>query len=121
MRRRVFLGFLGGAVALPLAGQAQPGVRLRRVAILLRATADDLDYQALVAAFCRRLGHLGWIVGHNTRLDTCWASADAAAVRKHAAELAGLAPDGILAHGSMTVGPVLEATRTVPIVFPVVA
>jgi putative tryptophan/tyrosine transport system substrate-binding protein len=121
MRRRVFLGFVGGAVAWPLAGQAQQGERMRRVAILLPASADDLDYQAFVAAFLQELAQLGWIVGRNMRIDTRWATADAAAVRKHAAELATLAPDVILAHGGTTVGPLLQVTRTVPIVFPIVA
>ena len=62
---------------------------------------------------------MGWTDGSNVRIDTCWATTDAAAIRRHAAELAALAPDVILAHGSLTVGPLLQATRTVPIVFPV--
>src|SRR5262245_12805879 len=115
MRRRVFLGFVGGAVAWPLAGKAQQGERMRRVGIILPATADDLDFQAFVAAFLQGLGQLGWIVGRNMQIDTCWATANTAAIRRQAAELAALAPDVILAHGSMTVGPLLEATRTVPI------
>src|SRR5262249_57552430 len=98
MRRRVFLGFVGGAVAWPLAGQAQPGERMRRVAILLPATADDLDYQAFVASFLQGLGQLGWIVGRNVRIETRWASTDAAAVRKHAAELAAPPPPVTFAH-----------------------
>jgi putative ABC transport system substrate-binding protein len=94
---------------------------MRRVGILLPATAEDLDFQAFVAAFLQGLGQLGWIVGRNIRIDTRWATAEAAAIRRHAAELAALAPDVILAHGGGTVGPLLQATRTVPIVFPVVA
>jgi putative ABC transport system substrate-binding protein len=121
MRRREFFSFVGGAVAMPLAAQAQQGERMRRVGILLPATADDLDFQALVAAFLQGLGQLGWIVGRNMRIDTRWATADAAAIRRHVAELAALAPDVILAHGGATVGPLLQATRTVPIVFPIVA
>src|SRR5262245_5785100 len=122
MRRRQIIRFFVAVVAAwPLAGQAQPGERMRGVGILLPATADDLDYQALVAAFLQALGQLGWIVGRNIRIDTRWATADAATVRKHAAELAALAPDVILAHGGGTVGPLLQATRTVPIVFPIVA
>ena len=121
MRRREFFSFVGSAVAWPLAAQAQPGERMRRVGILLPATADDLDFQALVAAFLQALGQLGWIVDRNMRIDTRWATADTAAIRRHAAELVALAPDVILAHGGATVGPLLEATRTVPIVFPIVA
>jgi putative ABC transport system substrate-binding protein len=121
MRRREFFSFVGSAIAWPLAAQAQPGERMRRVGILLPATADDLDYQAFVAALLQALGQLGWIVGGNMRIDTRWASTDAAVIRRHAAELVALAPDIILAHGGATVGPLLEATRTVPVVFPVVA
>jgi putative ABC transport system substrate-binding protein len=114
MRRREFFSFVGSAVAWPLAAQGQPSERMRRVGILLPATADDLDFQAFVAAFLQELGQLD-------RIDTRWASADAAAIRRHAAELVALAPDVILAHGGGTVGPLLQATRTVPIVFPIVA
>ena len=121
MRRREFITLLGSAVAWPLAAQGQPSERMRRVGILLPATADDLDLQAFVAAFLQELGRLDWIVGRNMRIDTRWASADAAAIRRHAAELVALAPDVILAHGGATVGPLLQATRTVPIVFPIVA
>ena len=64
-------------------------------------------------------GALGWTIGRNVRIDIRWATANAAEIRRHAAELAALAPDVILAHGASTVGPLLQATRTVPIVFPV--
>ena len=64
---------------------------------------------------------MGWSIGRNVRIDTRWATANAGDIRRHAAELAALTPDVILAHGSSTVGPLLQATRTVPIVFPVVA
>jgi len=121
MRRREFFSFVCSAVAWPLAAYAQQAERMRRVEILLPATADDLDYQAFVAAFLQGLGQLGWTVGRNMRIDTRWATADAAAIRRHAAELAALAPDVIVPHGGATVGPLMQATRTVPIVFPVVA
>jgi ABC-type uncharacterized transport system substrate-binding protein len=122
VRRRDFIKVIvGSATTWPLSVPAQQGERMRRVGILLAATADDLDYQAFVAAFLQALGQLGWIVGRNMRIDTRWASADAAAIRRHAAELVALAPDVILAQGSATVGPLLQATRTVPIVFPIVA
>ena len=88
MRRREFFSFVCGAVTWPLAAQAQQGERMRYVGILLPATADDLDYQAFVAAFLQGLRQLGWIVGRNMRIDTRWATADAAGIRKHAAELA---------------------------------
>ena len=77
-------------------------------------------FQDRVGAFLQGLALLGWTIGRNVRIDTRWATANAAEIRRHAAELAALAPDVILAHGAATVGALLQATRTVPIVFPVV-
>jgi putative tryptophan/tyrosine transport system substrate-binding protein len=94
---------------------------MRRIGILLPATADDPSFQAWVGAFLQGLALLGWSIGRNVRIDSRWATANAAEIRRHAAELAALAPDVILAHGTSTVGPLLQATRTVPIVFAVVA
>ena len=121
MRRREFIGLLGGlAMRLPLAARAQQRERMRRIGVLLPAAADDAEFQARVGAFLQALALLGWTIGRNVRIDTRWATANAADIRRHAAELAALAPDVILAHGASTVGPLLQATRTVPIVFPVV-
>jgi putative tryptophan/tyrosine transport system substrate-binding protein len=119
LRRRDFITLLGGAVAWPLAARAQQGERVRRIGILLPAAADDAVFQVRVGAFLQGLALLGWTIGRNARIDTRWATANAAEIRRHAAELAALAPDVILAHGASTVGPLLQATRTVPIVFPV--
>lgn len=94
---------------------------MRRIAVLLPAPADDPDYQPWIGAFVQALQELGWIDGRNVRIETRWATADATGIRKHAAELAALAPDAILAPGTGTVGPLLQATRTVPIVFPIIA
>ena len=122
MRRREFIGLLGGAAAAwPLPVRAQQPERMRRIAVLLPATSDNLDYQTWVGSFLQGLQQSGWTIGRNVQIDTRWATANAAAVRRHAAELVALAPDVILAHGAMSVGPLLEATRTVPIVFPIVA
>jgi putative ABC transport system substrate-binding protein len=122
MRRREFIGLLGGAaVAFPLAARAQQGERMRRIGMLLPATADDPEFQARVGAFLQGLQQSGWAIGRNVRIDTRWTTTNAAAIRRHAAELAALAPNVILAHGASTVGPLLQATRTVPIVFPVIA
>jgi putative ABC transport system substrate-binding protein len=109
---------LGGAAAWPLAARAQQGERVRRIGVLLPAAADDAEYQAWVGTFHQALALLGWTIGRNVRIDTRWATANAAEIRRHAVELAALAPDVILAAGASTVGPVLQATRTVPIVFP---
>jgi putative ABC transport system substrate-binding protein len=80
-------------------------------------TVDDPEAQARVAAFQQGLQQLGWIVGRNVRIDTRWGGGDADRTRRYAVELVALAPDVILAHGSATVGPLLQATRAVPIVF----
>jgi putative tryptophan/tyrosine transport system substrate-binding protein len=104
----------------PLAARAQQPERVRSIGILLPARADDAESQVRVGAFLQALALLGWTIGRNVRIDTRWATANAAGIRRHAAELAALAPDVILAHGASTVGPLLQATRTVPIVFPVV-
>ena len=119
MRRREFISLLGSAaVTWPLAARAQE--RMRRIGMLLPAAADDAEMQARVGAFLQGLGQSGWTIGRNVRIDTRWATTDAAEIRRHAAELAALAPDVILAHGASTVGPLLQATRTVPVVFPAV-
>src|SRR5262249_35197095 len=120
MRRREFITLLGGAAAAgwPLAARAQQPERMRRIGILLPGAADDAEYQARVGAFLQALGQLGWTIGRNVRIETRWAAANAGEVRRHAAELVAVAPDVILAHGASTVGPLLQATRTVPIVFP---
>jgi putative ABC transport system substrate-binding protein len=118
--RRAFITLLGGATgAWPLAAHSQE--RLRRIGVLLPATADDPQYQAWFGAFLKGLAQSGWIIGRNVQIDTRWATANADAVRMHAAELAALAPDVILAPGASTMGPLLQVTRTVPIVFAVVA
>src|SRR5262249_30566800 len=95
--------------------------RMQWMGVLINAAADDLQYQAWVGAFLQALALLGWTIGRNIRIDTRWATPNAAEIRKHAAELVALAPDVILAHGDSTVGPLLQATRAVPVVFPAVA
>src|SRR6266852_1521109 len=117
MRRREFITLLGGAATWPLVARAQQGERMRRIGVLLNAAADDPEYQARLGAFLQGLALLGWTIGRNVRIDTRWATANAAEIRGHAAELAALAPDVILATSGSTVGPLLQATRTVPIVF----
>jgi len=119
MKRREFLGVLGGAVvAWPHAASAQPSGRMRTIGILVASTASEPEHQARLAAVLQGLEQLGWAEGRNARIDIRWATADAGALRRHAAELAALAPDVILAAtGTSTTAPLLEATRTVPIVF----
>ena len=120
MQRREFITLLGGAAAAwPLAARAQQGDRMRRIGVLLPAAADDLGISGRMGAFLQALALLGWTIGRNVRIDTHWATTNRDDIRRHAAESATLAPDVILAFGASTVGPLLQATRTVPIVFPV--
>jgi hypothetical protein len=121
MQRREFIAFLGGAAAAwPLAARGQQGERVRRIGVLQPAAADDAVFQARIGAFLQELALLGWTIGRNVRIDIRWATTNAAEIRRHAAELVALAPDVILAAGDSTVPPLLQATRSVPIVFPVV-
>jgi putative tryptophan/tyrosine transport system substrate-binding protein len=121
MRRRDFISLLGGAtVAWPLAARAQQPERMRRIGVLDSAAADDPDNQARHAAFVQGLQSLGWTVGRNVQIDHRWVAGNAADARKYAAELVALAPDVLLATGSAALGSLLDATRTVPIVFAIV-
>jgi putative ABC transport system substrate-binding protein len=121
MKRRDFITLLGGAAAWPLAARAQQPDRMRRIGVLMNLVADDPEASARVTAFVQGLQQLGWTEGRNMRIDARWAAGDADRSRRYAAELIALAPDVILAPGSLTVGPLLQATRTVPIVFALVA
>jgi putative tryptophan/tyrosine transport system substrate-binding protein len=119
MKRRQFITLLGAAAAWPLAARAQQGDRMRRIGVLLPVATDDAEFQTRVGAFLQALQQLGWTIGRNVEIDIRWATANADAIRRQAAELAALSPDVILAHGAPTLGPLLHVTRTVPIVFPV--
>ena len=123
MRRREFIALLGGAAAAwPLVARAQQPDRVRRIAVLAGGTAaNDPDDWRASAAFLQELQQLGWTDGRNVRIDNRWGLANADNIRKYAAELAPLAPDVILATGTSTMAPLLQATRTVPIVFSNVA
>jgi ABC-type uncharacterized transport system substrate-binding protein len=96
---------------------AQQADQIRRIAVLMTLTMDDLEGQARLTAFVQGLEQLGWTGGRNVRIDTRWGEGDANRYRSYAAELVALAPDVILAGGGSSVGPLMQATRTVPIVF----
>ena len=119
MKRRDFITLIGGAAATwPLAARAQQSERVRRVGVLVASAADDSQFQTWVGAFLQALAQLGWIDGRNVRVDIRWATANADDLRRHAAELAALAPDVLVAAtGTATAAPLLQATRTVPLVF----
>jgi putative ABC transport system substrate-binding protein len=104
---------------MSLVARAQERERIRRIGLLIPATADDVEFQIRIGAFLQGLQQSGWTIGRNVRIETRWATANTADIRRHAAELVALAPDVIVAHGSSTVAPLQQATRTVPIVFPV--
>lgn len=119
--RRELLAVLGGAAAAwPRVARAQQSEPMRRIGVLNGTNADNVDVQANYAAFMQRLQQLGWTADRNVRFDLRWGAGNAASIRKDAAELVALAPDVILAIGGATMGPLLEATRTVPIVFAIV-
>jgi ABC-type uncharacterized transport system substrate-binding protein len=118
MRRREFLGVLGGAAAAwPLAARAQQGGAMRRIGVLMILAPDDPEGQARLAAFAQGLQESGWTVGRNVQIDYRWGAGDADRTRRYAAEMVALAPDVILASGTSTVAPLQRVTRTVPIVF----
>jgi putative tryptophan/tyrosine transport system substrate-binding protein len=117
MRRRDLITLGGAAATWPLAARAQQRERMRRIGVLMPSIADDPEYQARLTAFLQGLAQLGWLDGRNVRIDIRWATANADQIRKYAEELVAQAPDVILAPGSATPGPLLQTTRTIPIVF----
>jgi putative ABC transport system substrate-binding protein len=124
LQRRKFIALFGAAgisaSAAPKLAQAQRG-SARRVGVLMGLAADDPEGQARLAAFAQGLQQAGWAVGQNLRLDYRWAAGSVDNMRKYAAELVALSPDAILAHSSGAVAALLQITRTVPIVFTLVA
>jgi putative ABC transport system substrate-binding protein len=119
MRRRDFIKGIAVSTTWPLAARAQQPL-VRRIGVIVPATADDPEFHAWIGAFLQGLALLGWTIGNNVRLEIRWAGGNADDIRRHATELVALAPDIILAHGASTASRVLQATHTVPIVFPVV-
>jgi putative tryptophan/tyrosine transport system substrate-binding protein len=120
MRRRAFISLLGGAATWPLSARAQQGEPMRRIGVLMSTSADDPEGQARLAAFQQGLQQFGWTVGRNVRIDSRWPEGDSERLRRYAAELVALSPDVILATGSAAAGPLLQATRTIPVVFVIV-
>jgi putative ABC transport system substrate-binding protein len=122
MQRRSFITlFAGAAVTRPFATRAQQAERMRRIGVLVGVAADDPEGQARLTIFVQALQQLGWIDGHNMRIDVRWGAVDADRYRKYTEELVALAPDVILAGSSAALAPLQQATRSVPIVFAGVA
>jgi putative ABC transport system substrate-binding protein len=116
-RREVITLFVRAAATWPLAARAQQPEQMRRIGALMNLAADDPESQRRATAFVQGLQQLGWTDGRNVRIDFRWGAADAVRIRAYAAELVALAPDVILAAGALTLGPLQQASRTVPIVF----
>jgi putative ABC transport system substrate-binding protein len=121
MRRREFLTLAGGLTASwPLAARTQQLERMRRIGVLVPLAADDPAMQTRVSAFQQELQQLGWTDGRNVKIEYRYGASDPDRSRRHAAELAALAPDVIFATGNSAVAPLLQAVRSVPIVFAIV-
>jgi putative tryptophan/tyrosine transport system substrate-binding protein len=114
LKRREFITLVGGAAAWPLATHAQQTIR--RIAMLQPGAADDAEFQTRVRAFLEGLQQSGWTIGQNVQIDSRWATTNDE-IRRHAAELAALAPDAILTASGPALAALQQATRTVPIVF----
>jgi putative ABC transport system substrate-binding protein len=122
MKRREFITLLGGAVAAwPLVARAQQPERVRRIGVLMGLAATDAEGQAYFATFLQGLKEFGWAVGRNVIVDIRWSTGNNTDFRKNAMELVALAPEVIMAYSSNAVASLLQVTRTVPIVFAVVA
>ena len=121
MTRREFITLIGGGIATwPFAIRAQQPERMRRIGVLVPLAADDPDMQKRVSAFQQGLQLLGWTDGRNVKIEYRWGASDPDRSRRHAAELAALAPDVIFATGNTAVAPLLQAIHSVPIVFAIV-
>ncbi len=122
MRRREFIAVLGSvAAAAPLVARAQQPDRMKRIGMLMSGVSTDADRQSWIRAFVRALRNLGWVDGQNVLIDIRWNDGDAERARTHAAELARLSTDLILASSTPNLAEALRATRTIPIVFNLVS
>src|SRR5262245_36256158 len=119
VKRREFITLFGGAATWPLAAAAQQPGSMRRVGVITGTgvDADDADMKVRFGAFAQALERLGWSQGRNVQIDYRFGSGNPENIRRHAVELAALAPDVILSSGAASVGPTLQATRTIPVVF----
>jgi len=117
VNRRELIGGLGSAAVWPVMARAQQGERVRRIGMLTGLASDDQEAQTRNATFLRALQELGWTIGRNLRIDYRWGPGNADLYRRQAGELVALEPDVIVTNGTTTVGPVLQTTSKVPVVF----
>jgi ABC-type uncharacterized transport system substrate-binding protein len=116
--RREFITLLGrAAVAWPMAARAQQRERLRRIGVLMHLAADDPEGQIRLAAFLQGLREAGWAVGRNVTIDVRWAAADVESMKRFSKELVALQPDLIFTSSTPATAAMLQATRTIPVVF----
>ena len=122
MSRREFITLLGSAaVAWPLDARAQQRERMRRIGVLMHLAADDPEGQSRLAAFLQGLQEAGWAVGRNVTIDVRWAAADVDSMKRFAKELVTLQPDLIITSSTPATAAMLQATRTIPVIFVLVA
>jgi putative tryptophan/tyrosine transport system substrate-binding protein len=117
VKRRAFIRLLGCATAWPIAARAQQAQRIRRVGVLMAVAESDADVRSGVAVFRQSLQELGWTDGRNLRIDYRWGDADAVRIHALAKELVALQPDVLVAHSTPSAKGLLQATRSIPIVF----
>ena len=120
MKRREFITLLGGALAAQAIPANAQELRVRTVGVLQNLASDDPAEQARLMAFGQGLQELGWTIGRNVRIENRWSAGDPERIRRNTEEMVALAPDVILASGNAGVAPLLQATRTVPVVFVIV-
>jgi putative ABC transport system substrate-binding protein len=117
VKRRQFIGLVGGVAALPITARAQQPLAFKRIGVLFGLAESDPEAQSRLAAFREGLRDLKWTEGTNVQIDVRWGNGDAAQVRSFASELVELAPDVILGVNTAPVRALKQATRTLPIVF----
>src|SRR5215468_10389907 len=116
MQRREFVRLIGG-IAASLSFSAHAQERMRRVGVLSNPGPDDAEMQTRITTFVQGLQELGWTIGRTLQIDYRWSNGDAERLRAHAAELVALAPDVVLATSGVSIMPLVQASRGVPIVF----
>ena len=122
MRRRDFLRFVGPALAWPVAAYAQQSEKIRRIGVLMAHRQGDPEFQDYLSAFRQGLQRSGWVEGRNIQIETRWGALDDAELRQQSAkEILALNPDIILTQNTPPTATMLQLTRSVPVVFVVVA
>jgi putative tryptophan/tyrosine transport system substrate-binding protein len=123
MKRREFITLVGGTViAWPLAARAQQPERMRRIGVMMGYAKGDREGQVRIAAFLEGLQKLGWAEGRNIRIDYRWAAPDdAKSLQRFAKELVAVQPELIFSSNTPSTASLLQQTRTVPIIFALVA